>query len=194
MALNDGVIFEERWYHDVDAGGNCCVPWCTYSTEVEGSRHRRVDDVMSEPGETSDKAEWMTDKNEPTTCKHEGEMAEPFCNLKRHQGDTMRPEARRNVTLNELRTILLNMLLSGADVALKDLDEYLQRHVSAVHALVKTSLELEGYSDECCIGCEEHGAKNDDPKYDRPDGKSRSRTEKLSQMIPPIEQLRKGRR
>lgn len=104
------------------------------------------------------------------SCKHEGEDAEPFCNLKRHESDTMQPHARRNVTLNELRTILLNMLLSGADVALKDLDEYLQRHVSSVHALVKTSLELEGYSDECCIGCEEHGAKNEDPKYDRPDG------------------------
>ena len=104
------------------------------------------------------------------SCKHEGEYAEPFCNLKRHESDTYQPQARRERTLNELHTLLHNMLLSGVDVPVRDLQEYLQRHVTAADALIRTSLQLEGFTDECCIGCEEHGRKNQDPKYDRPDG------------------------
>lgn len=99
------------------------------------------------------------------------QLNEPRCNLKRHEDDPMQPHARRERTSNELHTLLINMLLSGVDVALKDLDEYLSRHVSSIDALIRTSMQLEGFTKECCIGCEEHGVKNEDPKYDRPDGK-----------------------
>lgn len=325
MALNqynNGAAFErggeERIWHELDDGGDCLVPWCTYSDRVKGSEHINIDRVFEEPGQfnlfknhethvrndvqmrevlftefsdevnedadarmmathnltlrvlrllknkadgrnekadvlgrehrkamdqlstivkfiydtlplranaidptgemetanlviavmgqlrrdllhaTADRDVWMTSTNEPAfipddektgpACKHEGADAEPICNLKRHEDDPMQPHARRERTLNELHTLLHNMLLSGVDVAVRDLQDYLQRHVTAVHALVTTSLELEGYSDECCIGCEEHAPG------DRPHGKSRSRTEELSQMIPTIEELRKGRR
>jgi hypothetical protein len=87
------------------------------------------------------------------------------------KADPMKPEARRNVTLNDLRTMLRDMLFSGVDVAVKDLDSFLDGYVMAANTTVRRSMELEGYNDECCIGCEEHGRKNDDPKYDRPHGK-----------------------
>lgn len=59
------------------------------------------------------------------------------------KGDPMRPEARRNVTLNDLRTTLLGMLLSGGDVAVKDLDAYLEQYVQAVNTIVRRSVDLE---------------------------------------------------
>lgn len=126
---------------------------------------------------TADREAWVTSTNEPSfipddektssSCKHVGSDAEPHCNLKRHEGDTMQPHARRERTLNELHTLLHNMLFSGIDVAVRDLQDYLQRHVTAADALIRTSMQLEGFSEECCIGCEEHGRKNQDPKYDR---------------------------
>jgi hypothetical protein len=84
------------------------------------------------------------------------------------KGDSMRPEARRNVTLNDLHTTLLGMLLSGGDVAVKDLNTFIERYVSAVDSIVRRSVDLES-DQECCVGCTEH-------RYDRPDLAVKRRT------------------
>lgn len=248
----------ESIHHGANESGSCDVPWCTYSTEVEGSEHINLDRVLNEPGRfnlfknhetharndvqmrevlftefndevnedadarmmathnltlrvlrllktraegrnakiaaiAQEREKYMSqigsvvsyiydtfslranaidptgemdgssvavalmeqlrrDLNEmqeqlagPSTasCKHEGEYAEPFCNLKRHESDTYQPQARRERTLNELHTILQNMLFSGVDVPVRDLQDYLARHANAVHALVMTSVQLE---------------------------------------------------
>lgn len=265
MALNSSVDFgrhvgTEQIFHDVDAGGNCRVPWCDYASEVEGSEHINLDRVMNEPGrlntftqlqrlisenqemrrillsefreevnEDADahlmathnltlrvlrqlkaKADGRNDKIwviaterdkymnalntvtsyvsdtfpmrarsldpddllEPASLviavieqlrkdltSMQDELNEPACNLRRHAPDHLAPEKRHNVTLNDLHAMLQGLVLSGADIAVKDLYEYVQRHVSATYALIKTSLELEGYSDECCLGCTEHGKR-----------------------------------
>lgn len=277
VSVNSWVNFEgdvgtEQIFHDVDAGGNCRVPWCDYSSKIEHSEHINVDRVLDEPGrfnmfnqlqrlieeswemrrillnefkeevnEDADahlmathhltlrvlrqlkaKADSRNDKIKVIAAERDKYMSalstvtsyvsdtfpmrarsldpddllepaslviavveqlrkdltsiqdqlnEPACNLRRHAPDHLAPEERHNVTLNDLHAMLQGLVLSGADIAVRDLHEYVQRHVSATYALIKTSLELEGYSDECCLGCEEHGAKNEDPKYDRPHGK-----------------------
>lgn len=104
---------------------------------------RRDLNEMQEQLTDADGALSMPCKHEGDSCKHEGEDAEPFCNLKRHESDTYQPQARRERTLNELHTLLHNMLLSGVDVAVRDLQDYLARHANAVHALVMTSVQLE---------------------------------------------------
>jgi hypothetical protein len=83
------------------------------------------------------------------------------------KGDTMQPHARRNVTLNDLRAMLRDMLFSGVDVPVRDLDSFLEGYVTAVDIAVRRSMELEGYTDECCQGCTEHVGISKDPKYDR---------------------------
>lgn len=234
----DGIVRStERVYPDVDAGGNCRVPWCSYMSDNPDSGHINLDRAMNEEGRFNLFKQWerlvnqaahmdevlrveygdevrevvdahlmsvhdrtlmvlrlLKDRNDKDRqrlaelqddklCRHEGDDAEPMCNLKRHEGDTMKPEARRERTLNELHTLLHNMLFSGVDVAVKDLNEYLGRYVSAIDALVRTSMQLEGFTEECCIGCEEHGVKNNDPKYDRdkpaPKRKRRMRMQQL---------------
>jgi hypothetical protein len=235
-------------YHDVDAGGNCRVPWCSFSSDVEGSEHLNIDRVMNEPGqynpfkklqrleqeefrmqgilatefrdEMHEDADWEKRRTHDLTLmvlrllknradgrndkvraigrerdqlagerssllayiwetfeqraqllessgvengiplvigimenlrdqldsmtkdKVVGDGAEPS-STEYPKGDPMRPEARRNVTLNDLRTTLLGMLLSGVDVTLKDLDAYLERYVQAVDSIVRRSTDLE---------------------------------------------------
>ena len=263
---NDNAIINgaERIYHDVNAGGECRVPWCTFSSDVEGSEHLNLDRVLQEPGQFNpfkklrgleemearlrealynefreythedadadikttlhltlmvmrlmklkyegaqdklrvlgaERDNWLRGNEESSTLwqyitetwpmritmlEREGHkdhgvsfIIALFESLRRDlmqaaesvaekvtvqkvfpNGDHMTPGARRNVTLNDLHTMLLGLVLSGADVAVRDLHDYVQRHVLAVHALVHTSLELEGYSDECCVGCTEHKA------------------------------------
>jgi hypothetical protein len=60
-----------------------------------------------------------------------------------HAVDTMAPETRRNVTLNDLRAMLRDMLFSGVDVAVKHLDSFLEGYVTAVDITVRRSVELE---------------------------------------------------
>lgn len=291
---NDNAIINgaEKVYHDVNAGGECRVPWCTYSSDVDGSEHLNIDRVLLEPGQYnlfkklqrleqdqirmqgilatefrdemhedadwdkrsthdltamvlrllklkrdgandklrvlgSERDKWLRGNEESATLwqyitetwpirlkalERQGHkngvsliiglmeqlradlmsysedrasevLDEPARNTSEGMmvnnaflsDDHMTPEARRNVTLNDLHTMLQGLVLSGADVAVRDLHEYVARHVRAVHALIHTSLQLEGYSDECCYGCEEHGSKNEDPKYDRPHGKRERR-------------------
>lgn len=264
---NDDAIVHgaERIYHDVDAGGNCRVPWCSYSSDVEGAEHTNIDKVLTSPGEfnpfkklrrleqdelrmqsflaaefrdelnedadwelrvTHDlavmvlkllktKADGRNDKLRVLGSERDTMLAErssllsyiwstheqraqlleasgvagwvglaigvmenlrdqldSLTSVKSNpdtqsasaeypKGDPMRPEARRNVTLNDLRTTLLGMLLSGGDVAVKDLDAYLEQYVQAVNTIVRRSVDLEESDHECCIGCTEHRYKED---------------------------------
>jgi hypothetical protein len=59
------------------------------------------------------------------------------------KADPMKPEARRNVTLNDLRTMLRDMLFSGVDVAVRDLDSFINAYVTAIDMAVRRSIELE---------------------------------------------------
>lgn len=204
----------ERIYHEVNAGGECRVPWCTYSSDVEGFEHLNLDRVLQEPGRfnpfkklrqlETERDKWLRGNEESATLwqyitetwpmrvsmlEREGHKdhgvsfiialfeslrtdlmaatesvaekvkVDPDAVTVSSKVDHMTPEARRNVTLNDLHVMLQGLVLSGADVAVKDLHEYVERHVRAAHALVHTSLELEASHDktEQCYYCIEYG-------------------------------------
>lgn len=103
---------------------------------------------------TADREAWVTSTNEPSFIPDD-EKTSSSC---KHEGDTYQPHARRERTLNELHTLLHNMLFSGIDVAVRDLQDYLQRHVTAVDALVRRSVDLEQSDDTGqCYHCIEYG-------------------------------------
>lgn len=274
MALNqysnDDAIIQgaERVYHDVDAGGNCRVPWCTYSSDAPDREreHINIDRALTEPGRHNfkmaerlreqqrhmravledtyrdevnenadhhlenthhltlrvlkmlkDKAEGRNEKLRRLGEDQDTMLAERNTlmnyiwetfndraqlleasgvgngislaigimenlrdqlesmglgpkeddNAPTNEGptsgdDPMRPESRRNVTLNDLRATLLGMLLSGADVPVKHLNEFIERYVVATDSIVRRSVDLES-DQECCVGCTEHSSV--DPKY-----------------------------